>query len=121
MRASRLLGSDNVNDILETVTSRSTPATPAPALAKALRTESSRPNSRKAASTDNSVKMVRVWRRNMALQIRWKYFTPATTRRAPPGCPCRGAACSWRIRRPGIVRHHDDGLVVLAVQLLQQA
>ena len=42
--------------------------------ANALRTESSRPNRRNAASTDRSVKTVRVLRRNNAAQTRWKYF-----------------------------------------------
>ncbi len=57
----------------ELTTRRLTPAADGGAL-NAERTASSMPNSRKAASTESSVKIVRVLRRNNAAQIRWKYF-----------------------------------------------
>ena len=66
MRAFRLFGSCRVKLALLMVISRSTPATLAPAFAKASRTESSSPNSRNAASTETSVKPVRAGRRNSA-------------------------------------------------------
>src|SRR6187402_1743866 len=73
MRGSRLIGSGWMIEMREDTTRRLAPAALGGAL-NALRTASSMPNRRNAASTDRSVKIVRVLRRNSAAQIRWKYF-----------------------------------------------
>src|SRR5215510_13057225 len=73
MRGSRLAGSGWMIEMRELTTRRLTPAADGGAL-NAVRTASSMPNSRNAASTESSVKIVRVLRRNSAAQIRWKYF-----------------------------------------------
>src|ERR1700722_17719766 len=91
MRFNRLLGRDRVKLTLETVSNRSTPATPLPALVKAERTESSSPNNRKAATTDSNVNRVRVLRRNRADHTRWKYFMRPRSRDAQPTFPYPGA------------------------------
>ncbi len=77
MRAYRLLGNESAKLTFETLIRRSTPATFELAVEKAPRTESSNPNSRKAASTDNSVNRVRALRRIKAAQMRCRYFMPA--------------------------------------------
>src|SRR5579883_3228906 len=110
MRASRLLGSESVRLIFEVVISRSAPATLFAAPVKALRTESSRPYSTKAASTENNVKNVRVLRRKRVAQMSCMYFmrnTPgaqlsSSNRQAPrprPEFPCRGAEYGVHTRR----------------------
>src|SRR5690606_27043352 len=121
---SRLIGSDWVIDSREATTSRLAPSTLPPEL-NATRTESSIPNSRNAATTDSRVSRVRVLLRNSCAQISEKYFIAAS--RSVRHCrrvhqftlvQVHGAG-----RVPGglgIVRDHDDGLAVVAVEHLQQ-
>src|SRR5574337_1475037 len=123
--ACRLKGNCTVKLSLDTVTRRSTPTTVLPASANAVRTESSIPNSRKAASTDNMVRMVRVLRRVSAAQTRWKYFMamPCSNRVL---CFDEGSLVQVQGVRGvlgglGIVGDHHDGLAVLAVEFLQQS
>src|SRR5512134_3864340 len=104
----------------EATMSRSMPDTPCGAL-KATRTASSMPNRVKAAATDSSVRRVRVFLRNSAASSRGRYFTVAPSavlldQRAlvqMQGAPREAG-------RLGIMRHHDQGLAVFAVETLQE-
>src|SRR6185437_755937 len=124
MRPNRLFGSDMVNVSLEIVTRRSAPAILLPALRNAARTESNSPNNKNAAITDSKVNSVRVLRLNRAAQTRWKYFMQAPLRARFRPLDQRALievqhmACVFGCLR--IVRDHDDGLAVFAIELLQQ-
>src|SRR3990167_9235656 len=118
MRVSRLYGSICVIDRREATTRRSAPATLPPEL-NATRTESSRPNSRNAATTDSSVSSVRVLLRNSADQINEKYFMSASGsvrggRGVDQFALVQVDGVGGVLGRLRVVRDHDDGLAVLA-------
>src|SRR5438045_9752270 len=69
-----------MNDSFEPVCSRSAPLALWPAWLNEVRTASSRPNSRKAAMIDTSVRKVRVLRRNSDAHTRWRYFMACSLR-----------------------------------------
>src|SRR6185437_278826 len=123
MRVFRLNGNPCMIEKREATTSRSAPARLLLPPVNATRTALSRPNSRNAARIDTSVKVVRVFLRNSAAQMRWKYFIALSS-----GCALRfdkGALVQMqRVRRIlggfRIVRDHHDGLAVLAIESLQQ-
>src|SRR4249919_3427312 len=121
---SRLYGSICVIDRREATTSRFAPATLPPEL-NATRTESSIPNSRNAATTDNNVSDVRVLLRNNAAQTRWKYFIASLPSGVLQLFDQVALVQVQRVRRVlgglRIVGHHDDRLAVVAVEHLQQA
>ena len=76
------------------------------------------PNSRNATKIDSSVNVVRNFRRQRLLPDERQELHADRLRRAAPL-----SRCSVRVRALGrarIVRHHDDGLAVLAVERLQQ-
>src|SRR5690606_22002413 len=89
----------------------------------AVRTASSMPNSRNAATIDTRVSTVRVLRRNSAAQIRCRYFMTASSRRGrfDERALVQMQRMAGVFRRLGIVGNHHDGLAVITIELLQQA
>src|SRR5690348_8899287 len=124
MRCFRLSGNPVMIEKREATTSRSFPASVSLPPVNATRVAFSNPNSRKAARIEISVKTVRALRRNNAAQIRWKYFIARSRSDDVLLFDERALVEMQRVRRVfrglGIVRHHDDGLAVLAVEPLQQ-
>src|SRR5215469_8481616 len=122
-----LSGSGWVNDTRACTNSRVAPTKSAPAL-KMVLTDCSRPKSRNAMITDSSVRIVRVRLRNRLATTK-----PALVMASPrddrsgglrlleqlPLLQVQRAACELRGLR--IVRDHDDGLAVLAVEHLQES
>src|SRR6476661_319339 len=124
IRGSRLTGSDCVIDRREHTIRRLAPSTLPPEL-NATRTESSIPNSRNAATTDNSVSSVRVLLRNSCAQTSERYFI--ATLRSVRQCRRVDELTLVQVDRVGgvfgrlrIMRDHDDGLAVVAIEHLQQ-
>src|SRR6185437_7497549 len=94
MRLQRLIGSETTKLSLDIVIILLAPVALCAAPTNALRTESSSPKSRNAATTEIIVKTVRVLRLKSADQTRCRYFTrqpPAPPRKPRPACLCRGA------------------------------
>src|SRR5690606_38606030 len=96
-----LTGSDWVIDSREATTSRFAPSTLPPEL-NATRTESSIPNSRNAATTDNSVSRVRVLLRNSWAQISERYFISVSSGSLP--CEGRGGLGRGCVGAGGFLR-----------------
>src|SRR5262245_17350989 len=115
----RRSGSDCVNDTRACVTSRVAPTKSAPAENSTL-TACRRPNSRKAITIDSSVSTVRVF-----LRPRFAITNPVRVIAASGRLLEKLALL--QVQRPvrelgglWVVRHHHDGLAVLAVQDLQK-
>ena len=91
------------------------------ARSKADVTPSRMPKSRKATTTEIIVRTVRARLRQRLAQTRGKILHAATPSGAPVSSPLSTKSRARRmIRSARIVRHHDDGLAVLAVEKLQQ-
>src|SRR5690606_36889356 len=89
----------------------------------ATRTESSKPNSRKAATTDSRVHRVRVLLRSSWAQTRQRYFiveSAGQRRGVDQFALVEVHGVGGVFGRIRVVGDHDDGLAVVAVERLQQ-
>ena len=118
----RRIGSDVVNDTRACVTSRVAPTNSAPAENSTL-TACSRPNSRKAMTIDRSVNTVRVF-----LRPRFAITNPVRVMARSGRGGLFEQLSLLEVQRAArelgglrVVRHHHDGLAVLAIQYLEQA
>ena len=84
---------------------------------KAARIAISMPNSTNAMKMDSTVKIVRIFLRNRLRQTMGRNFMRPPPTRARPS---RGAVCAWRAPPRRVVRHHDDGLAVIAIERLEE-
>src|SRR4030095_7300402 len=105
----------------EPVCRRCAPLALCPACVNDVRTASSRPKSRKAAMIDTSVSTVRVLRRKSAAQTMCRYFMPRPPRSGGRDRLDQSALVEVQdlvgvFRSLRVVRDHQDGLAVVAVQ-----
>src|SRR5690606_23416925 len=126
MRWRSASGRVSMNESRELVCRRWAPSALWPICTNAVRMPSSRPNSRNAAMIEARVRKVRALRRNSAAQTRCMYFTAAARSHRVRGLldqhalvQVQGVRCV--VGGLGVMGDHDDGLAVLAVELLQQA
>src|SRR5690606_22475892 len=116
-------GSDWVKDTRDCTTSRVAPTKSAPALNTRF-SDCSRPNSTKAATTDNRVRLVRVLRWNRLARtnpVRVMAVSSVSRRSVDQQALVKVHGAGGELGGLGVVGDHDDGLAVFAVEHLQQA